>query len=408
VTCELVAFETLAWLEEERTLIFELIHDKSHTLEKLSRASVTLGDAYARAVLEFLSKHSISTSDVAAIAMHGQTIFHEPQVCTWQIGEPAVVAAKTSITVLADFRVADVANGGQGAPLTSTFDWMLLRQVTSASTNEAASGLGWRAVQNIGGIGNVTFLPPIVDAAEDDLAPIAFDTGPGNVFIDYAASKCDSQVQYDVDGKMGAAGTINEVLLEQLMNDPYIRQPPPKTTGRELYSRDAFEGWQQRATELGMSAQDLVATMTEFTAASIAEAYRVYGPSVGVTQVVVGGGGTRNPFLMQRLTEQLQQRLRQGEVGDGGSDSAGDSAAVPPVPPVPPQAAPVDVLTHEDLGIDSDAKEAMAFALLGYLCFTGMHGNVPACTGASRPCVLGKIVPGANYARTVLNAVKAE
>jgi anhydro-N-acetylmuramic acid kinase len=285
---------------------------------------------------------------------------------------------------------------------------MLLREVIP---KEAASNHRWRAVQNIGGIGNVTFLPPIVDTLEDDLAPIAFDTGPGNVFIDYAAAKCDSQAQYDADGRMGAAGTTNEVLLGELMADPYIQQPPPKTTGRELYSREAFERWEQRAEELSMTARDLVATMTEFTAASIAEAYRLYGPATGVGQVVVGGGGTRNPFLMQRLSEQLRQRLQQGEDGGGvtgdGVRRSGSNTERGAVPPPATHAASVEVLTHEDLGIDSDAKEAMAFALLGYLCFTGMHGNVPACTGAAKSCVLGKIVPGANYARIVLQAAKA-
>ena len=278
---------------------------------------------------------------------------------TLQIGEPAVIAARTGVTTVADFRVADVAEGGQGAPLVSAFDWHLLRPAP-------ASG-GWRAVQNIGGIGNVTFLPP-QDAAA---APLAFDTGPGNALIDWAAGAATGGAwTYDRDGELASEGRVLERLLAKWLAHPFFGAPPPKTTGRELFSVDLARDWRAAVQADGGGPLDLVATLTELTAASIADAYARFAPGP-VAEVVVGGGGARNPALMAAIERQLLARLGH----------------------------PVPITTHEALGIDSDAKEALAFALLAYLCWHGWPGNVPTCTGARRPAILGQIAPGENYRR---------
>lgn len=365
VQIELLAFATLPWPEAERALIFDLFAGQG-TPADLCRANFRLAEVFADAVQRVAASAGVSLSSIDLIGSHGQTIWHDVAAdgrvtSTLQIGEPAVIAARTGVTTIGDFRVADVAVGGQGAPLVSIFDWLLLRPPPRLHGVEG----GWRAVQNIGGIGNVTFLPPV----DLDVAPLAFDTGPGNVLIDWAARFASGgELTYDQDGALASRGRVVEPLLTRWLAHPYFRQPPPKTTGRELFSVHLAETMRAEAKAMGASPADFVATVTVLTAASIADAYARFAPGP-IAEVVVAGGGVYNPALMAALHTQLAARL-------------GRNVAVGP---------------HDALGFPADAKEALTFALLAYLCAHGLPGNVPSCTGAKEAAVLGKIAPGKNY-----------
>jgi anhydro-N-acetylmuramic acid kinase len=367
----LLHFETVPWDEAVRTAIFDLFTSPAPVAD-WCRLDASVASYFAAAALTALAHSGYRPESIDLIGSHGQTLWHEVADgrvhSTLQIGAPSLIATQTGITTVGNFRVADVAARGQGAPLVSTFDWHLLRP--PAVLNGIAGG--WRAVQNIGGIANVTFLPPVgVDAP-----PLAFDTGPGNALIDWAASRATAgRLRYDEDGGLAAAGLVADELLARWLAHPYFDQAPPKTTGRELFSQALAEEWAGEAAAHGLRPVDLVATLTELTAATIAAAYRRFAPAP-VAQVVVGGGGGRNPVLMARLAHHLQQELGRA----------------------------VAICTHEALGINSDAKEALAFAVLAYLTLHGWPGNVPACTGAARPVILGEVAPGRNY-RKLLHAV---
>jgi anhydro-N-acetylmuramic acid kinase len=358
VQIEPLAFVTIPWGPAERAWILRLFAGDA-TPADLCRANFLLGERFAEAALAVVREAGLAIEDVALIGSHGQTIWHDVDAqgrvtSTLQIGEPSVIAERTGVTTVADFRVADVAAGGQGAPLTSTLDWLMLRPPSNLNGVEG----GWRALQNIGGIGNVTFLPPV----EVDAPPLAFDTGPGNALIDWAAGRATGGNQtFDHDGQLAAQGAVDAPALAAWLAHPYFQRPPPKTTGRELFGAALAETWQ---AESGLDGAGLVATLTELTAASIAEAYAAWAPGP-VAQVVVSGGGARNPTLMARLRARLEARL-----------------------------GPVDLCTHDTLGLDGKAKEAAVFALLAFLTVHGLPGNVPACTGAYAPRVLGKIAPG--------------
>ncbi len=359
-------FDTIPWPATERALIFDLFANRG-TPQAVCRANFALGATFARALTEVAQVAGIPLGEIDLIGSHGQTIWHDAEgeriTSTLQIGEPAVIAAQTGITTVADFRVADVAAGGQGAPLVSIFDWLLLRP--EDGLNGVAGG--WRAAQNIGGIGNVTFLPPL----GSDAPPLAFDTGPGNVLIDWAAAfASDGALAYDQDGRLAAQGRVDEALLARWLDDPYLRQPPPKTTGRERYTATLAQALHGAARAASLGNADFAATVTALTAASIADAYARFAPGP-VAQVVVSGGGAHNPVLMAAIHERVAAQLRR----------------------------PIEVCTIETLGIDGDAKEALTFALLAYLCVHGLPGNVPACTGAREEVVLGVVAPGRNYRR---------
>ena len=359
-----------AALREE---IFACFRPQTGTVERICRLNFALGEAFAAAALRCIAAAGLSPADVHLIGSHGQTIYHavdasSPVKSTLQIGEAAVIAHHTGITTVADFRVADVAAGGQGAPLVSYVDWLLFRHRQRR-----------RAVQNIGGIANVTYLPPKSQIANRKSPipvldePLAFDTGPGNMLIDYAAGRAtEGAWPCDRDGALAAQGKVDERLLAELMAHPYLQLPPPKTTGREQFGvQFGAEVW-ERAKALVLRDEDIVATLTAFTAASIADAYRRFLPQMP-DEVILGGGGARNPTLRAMLRERL---------------------------------APARLLTHEDLGFSSQAKEALAFAVLAYEAIHGRPGNLPSCTGASRRVVLGKIVPGENYTN-VMRAVQS-
>jgi len=338
----------------QRQQIFALFDPQTSRVNDICQMNFLIGEWFAAAARQAIADAGLQPADLAAIASHGQTIYHcmEPNTpirSTLQIGEAAVIAERTGITTVADFRVADIAAGGQGAPMVSYVDWLLYRHAQKT-----------RGLQNIGGIGNVTYLP----AGDDAQGTLSFDTGPGNMIIDYMAQRLtNGEKTFDQDGRLAAQGRVSETLLAALMGHPYFSQPLPKTAGREQFGAFFAEQVLEQGHQLGLDGADVIATVTTFTAASIADSYRRFLPKMP-DEVIVGGGGASNPVLLDMLRHEL---------------------------------APAQVLRQEDLGFSSDAKEAMAFAILAYETLHGRPGNLPSCTFARQPVVLGKVVPGANF-----------
>ncbi len=314
---------------------------------ELCRLNFELGRRFAEAVELTLAELGLGPEALTAIGSHGQTIWHDPAVegpgSTLQIGEAAVMAELLGIPVVADFRVRDVAAGGQGAPLTPYFDWLLL-------TTPGKS----RAIQNIGGMANVTWLPA------DDLegpARIAFDTGPGVALIDAAVRELTGgAAAYDRNGKAAFRGRVLDEPLAEWLEDPFFQLPPPKSTGRERFGAPRLRDWLRR--HAACSPEDLVATLTELTARAIAEGYALAG--LEPDEVLLCGGGARNPAIRQRLQRLLPD---------------------------------VSVAPLETIGWDGDAREAAAFALLARQHHLGIAVDLEWATGAAGARVLGKWVP---------------
>jgi anhydro-N-acetylmuramic acid kinase len=334
-----------------------IVHACLHgTVAEVCELNFFLGEQFARAALAVIRDARLKPSQITAIGSHGQTIHHLPKArtpSTLQIGEPCVIAERTGITTVADFRVRDMAAGGQGAPLVPYADWVLF-------THERRP----RIIQNLGGIGNLTFLPPGAELAD----VIAFDTGPGNMVIDgVVATLSRGRKTYDADGRWAATGRTSDHLLRECLHHPFFRRTLPKTTGREEFGEPFVAWFLKRGGQLRLSHADLVATATEFTAASIARAYRRFllprltARLLNRLQIILGGGGVKNLTLVRRLFE---------HVGVG------------------------TLCAHEDFGIHSSAKEPLAFAILARETLSHRPGNVPSATGAKRPVVLGKIIPG--------------
>ncbi len=339
------------------TLRKRILHACLHgTVAGICELNFLLGEQFARAALAVIHHANLKPSQITAIGSHGQTVHHLPKAktpSTLQIGEPCVIAERTGIMTVADFRVRDLAAGGQGAPLVPYADWVLF-------THERRP----RIIQNLGGIGNLTFLPPDAELAE----VIAFDTGPGNMVIDgVVAALSRGRKTYDQNGRWAASGRTSDRLLRECLHHPFIRRALPKTTGREEFGEPFVAWFMKRGRQLHLSRADLVATATEFTAASIARAYRRFllpqltARQLNRLQIILGGGGVKNPTLVRMLFERI---------GVG------------------------TLCAHEDFGIHSSAKEPLAFAILAHETLAGKPGNVPSATGARRPVVLGKIVPG--------------
>jgi anhydro-N-acetylmuramic acid kinase len=331
---------------------------KSH-VDTVCQLNFDMGELFAAAALKVIEDAGMKPSDIDLIGSHGQTIWHMVQPsgqvsATLQITEAALIAERTGITTISNFRPRDIAAGGQGAPLTGYADWLLLRHPTH-----------WRAIQNVGGMGNVTFLPPLSDTQS---VPLAFDTGPGNSLIDGVMTiLTDGKQSYDRDGVMASQGRIDEDWLQTLALHPYYEIKPPKTTGRELFGAIMSAELVDEGKKRGLDDKSIVATVTALTAASIADAYNRYAPAP-VQEVIMGGGGARNPSLLGLLQSLLPT---------------------------------AKVMTHEDVGLDSDNKEALVFALLAHETWHGRTGNLPSLTGAKYPVVLGQITPGLNYAALI-------
>ena len=311
-------------------------------IERLGRADVALGELFAEAVQRLLTQTGIAATEVRAIGSHGQTIRHRPEAgFTLQIGDPSRIAQRTGITTVADFRRRDLAAGGQGAPLVPAFHAALFRSPDIS-----------RAVLNLGGMANVTLLP--AGAAQ----PVTgFDTGPGNVLMDLWAQRHLGR-PLDEGGAWAASGRVDEALLSRLLDDPYFRQPAPKSTGREHFNADWLAA-RLDESEHSPSAADVQATLCELTAVSVAEAVRRSG--CDARELLVCGGGAHNDHLLARLRERL---------------------------------SPMTVATTDEHGLPADWVEAVAFAWLARETLAARHGNLPAVTGAREAVVLGSIHPG--------------
>lgn len=331
------------------------------TVREICELNFRLGEHFADAALAAMRQAKLKPSQITAIGSHGQTVHHLPNgrpPSTLQIGEPCVIAERTGITTVADFRVRDMAAGGQGAPLVPYADWVLFTHDTHP-----------RIIQNVGGIGNLTFLPP--GGELDDV--LAFDTGPGNMVIDAVVSTLSRGRQsYDRNGGWAASGMASAKLLGECMRHQFVRRGAPKTTGREEFGGNFLNWFLAQSRRLRLSEADAVATATEFTAASIAAAYqrfilpRLKPSELAKLQIILGGGGVKNPTLVRMLFERI---------GVG------------------------TLCTHEDFGINSSAKEPLAFAILAHETLRGQPGNVPSATGAKGPVILGKIIPGRIHKR---------
>jgi anhydro-N-acetylmuramic acid kinase len=355
---KLVAFNTFPYTPDIRRQILEVSDPATGTVDKVCRLNFLLGELLAEAAQGIARQARLELARVDLIGSHGQTIQHLPraeaydsysQRSTLQIGEPAIIAERTGITTVADFRPGDMAAGGQGAPLLPYLHYLLFRDYPEPVI-----------VQNIGGIANLTLVPQPADPDEI----IAFDTGPGNMLMDGVMSLLTNQgLRFDPQGSWAARGRLVPRLLEELMNHPYLAKPPPKSTGREEFGLPLAEEicrWREKK-EL-VPPEDVVHTVTRFTARSIADACRRFIlPRYRVSRVYVAGGGGLNPSLMSMLAEEIR---------------------------------PLSLHRIEEIGVPAKALEAMGFAVLAYETWRRQPNNLPSVTGARRRVVLGKIIWG--------------
>ena len=344
---KLLAGETYSYPEELRSQILSICGGDRISLEDLAELDDAIARQFAIAALDIQQNQPPAT----LIGSHGQTVFHRPpkdsQIgYTLQLGRGDLIAKITKTRTVSNFRVADIAAGGHGAPLVSRLDLALLSHPKE-----------YRCVQNLGGIGNVTYLPPRLLQRENEV--IGWDTGPANVLIDLAVERfTDGRETYDRNGDWAATGTPHHELVERWLQQDFFHLPPPKSTGRELFGKEYLAQCFADA-EAELSQADWLATLTELTAASVARSYRDFLPYFP-TEVLIGGGGSRNAYLKQRLAQHL---------------------------------SPANVLTVDEAGVNSDFKEAIAFALLAYWRIGDRPGNLPQVTGASQALPLGNIHP---------------
>jgi anhydro-N-acetylmuramic acid kinase len=311
------------------------VSNTTTTTAAISRLNFRLGELYAGAVIELCRRSRTPLGSLDLIGCHGQTIYHESGRNTLQIGEAAVIAERTGVPVVSDFRVRDLAAGGKGAPLVSFFDYFVFRHPRRN-----------RVALNIGGIGNIT-------ALRRDGTALAFDTGPGNMVMDQLVSRHTAgRLRFDRGGRIASQGRVDRKLLAELLDDAYYREKPPKTAGREQYGAEFVE----RMVASKLALPDLIATATALTAATIALGVRRF--SGGCDELIAAGGGAHNPVLMAHLAGFLPG---------------------------------VAISTTADFGIDVDAKEAIAFAFLASRTWRRQPSNLPAATGARRSVILGKI-----------------
>lgn len=364
------SFITHPMPNELRQQIVKQLKPESSRIDLLTKLDAALSTWFISAVDALLEHSGTRREDIDVIGSHGQTMWHDVNTKdnrnTWQLGDGSFIAAVTGITTVSDFRTADVAVGGQGAPLIPFFDNL---QYGGSEQNVA--------LQNIGGIGNVTLVPAKSLLASGSKV-MGFDTGPGNMIIDRFMDRISEGKQlYDKDGALAASGTVNDTLLRKWLQHPFFLQPPPKSTGREQFGHEYADERYREAMEQGLSAADAIATATAFTARTIALAYRIAfsGSNSALTphKVVVAGGGAHNKTLMSMLSSLLVPAavVRAGEEGTPGEVSA-------------------------------DCKEAVAFAVFAYLALFGKSNHLPSTTGADREVILGKICPGKNYQRLCL------
>ena len=390
LNAKLLGHTSLNFPSALRKEILRVAEQQPISAGELSQLNFRLGQIYADAVLSACKKFRVAPRRVALIGNHGQTIFHQgqptnylgrPTSSTLQIGEGSVIAARTGITTVSDFRPADMALGGQGAPLVPYVDYLLYRHPK----------LG-RVSLNLGGIANITVIP----ANAKPSRVFAFDTGPGNMLIDALVQHFTrGRQRFDEDARLAQSGRSIPALLNELMKDPYLRIAPPKSTGREYYGR----AYAQRLLVLGRKHRakpnDLIRAATIFTALSVVDALnRFVLPKTKIHQLIVSGGGAHNPLILAQLSAALggfgsglastpleKWRVASGEWRDEERDALKRA----------PTKHSIAVLKSSELGIPEDAKEAFAFALLAYETFHQRPANLPSATGARGPAILGKI-----------------
>jgi len=353
---ELLAHYQFPYPKDVRRAVLAAMNAKAASVADLSRLNFLLGELYADAVRAAQRRARL---ECELVGCHGQTLYHQGDAkpffgrriaCTWQTGEAAVIAARLGRPVVSDFRPADMTAGGKGAPLVPFLDYVLYRHRRYG-----------RIVQNLGGIANLTAIPP--RARPEDVA--AFDTGPGNMVIDAVTERLFGRA-YDRNGRFAARGEPIERVLRQLLRHPFFRQKPPKTAGHEQFGREFVREFLRMCARADEN--DVVATATALTARSIGIAVRTFvlplvEPPLRFREFVVSGGGTRNTTLMRMIREELAPlKMR--------------------------------VRTSDDFGLPAEAKEAAAFALLAYQTWRHLPSNVPSATGAERPAILGKVSDG--------------
>lgn len=373
-------FETYPYRDATRNAILETSNRETGTVDKVCQLNVYLGKLFAEAAKSIANKVHVPITDIDLIGSHGQTIYHLPGSIvkqpltqyengiggqgsgvrdhTWkagsvlrstlQIGEPSVIAHETGVTTVADFRPGDIAAGGQGAPLVPYVDFLLFRDIEKG-----------RALQNIGGIANVTFLPR--DCGIHDV--IAFDTGPGNMVIDRITELVtNNATHFDEGGRLAAAGSVNDRLLAALLAHPYLVESPPKTTGREVFGGQFADNLHKDAVRSGIDGLDILATVTMFTARTIADSYKQWIlPKHHISEIIVSGGGVYNATLIKYLMQYF-----------------------------PPS---VKIHSISTFGIAPNVKEALAFAILANETISGNPNNIPGVTGAREAVIMGKIIP---------------
>jgi anhydro-N-acetylmuramic acid kinase len=360
---ELIAHEGFPYSPTLRKAVLGAMNAEATSTAELARLNWRLGIAYADAVQATLKRHKIK---IDLIGSHGQTLYHQAKAesyagrriaCTWQLGEAAVIAEALRVPVVSNFRPADMAAGGQGAPLVPLLDYALFAHPTRG-----------RVLQNIGGIANLTAIP----AAAAPEQVIAFDNGPGNMILDALAQHLFNE-PYDPNGQIAARGTVIDAVLEQALSNPYYALKPPRTAGREQFGREYAAKFLHACVKRSKKLEDALATATALTAESIARSYKQFvkakmksSKAAGVQKggravdYIVSGGGARNATLMGMLKRRLEP--------------LGCELAV-----------------SEDFGLPVEAKEAAAFALLAWHSWNRSAGNVPAATGAAHPAILGQV-----------------
>lgn len=347
VSVNLLGFVTYAYPDGLREKILAVCAGQGLTAAEFMELDDQIAESFSQAAVHLQARFG----QAELIGSHGQTVFHRPPNktlgCSWQLGRGEAIAERTQCRTVSNFRRADLAAGGQGAPLVPKVDAYLLAHPTKH-----------RCIQNLGGIGNVTYLPPKTKPDWENYV-IGWDTGPGNVLLDLAIQKLtDGKQTYDQDGIWAAQGTPNLELVQAWLADPFIHQAPPKSTGREYFGVDFLEQCWQQAQKLELTEADWLASLTELTVLSVLENYQRFLPQMP-DEILLCGGGARNGYLRQRL-----QRL----VGET-----------------------IPVKITDDAGVDHDAKEAIAFAVLAYWRIHGFTGNLPKVTGAKCPLLLGEI-----------------
>ena len=350
----ILAFDTFSYPAALRRSILGLCKPKPCNTAEICHLNFVIGEVFAESIIRLCRTSRIDMKSIDLLGSHGQTIYHNPKGrrfggrivrSTLQIGEPSVIAQRTGITTVADFRPRDMAADGQGAPLVPFADYVLFRDKRRG-----------RAVQNIGGIANVTYLP--AGCQPKDI--IAFDTGPGNMIIDGLIRLISGgKKTFDAEGKMAGRGRVNKALLEDMLRHPFLRRHPPKSTGREEFGVQYCDSLYRKGTEKSISGKDIMATATAFTAESIVNAYQRFLPK-RPDEVILCGGGAHNSTLVKMLKEKLNG---------------------------------TEIMFSDELGINGDAKEAVSFAILAYATIRGAANNVPSATGAKEPLILGKIIP---------------